>query len=621
MENILTSISIIIVLGVSAQWIAWRIRLPSILLLLLCGFLAGPILGWLQPDELLGDLLMPLVAISVGLILFEGGLTLKFSELKTIGSVVRNLITIGALVTWLLTTLAAHWVFGWDWQLSTLLGAVLVVTGPTVIMPLLRHIQPTKQIGSTLKWEGILIDPVGALLALLVFEAIIAHDHESLSVLALSSLGKTILVGGVLGTVAGLLLTFCFKHYWIPDYLQNPVSLMMVVCVFTTSNLFQHESGLLTVTVMGIVLANQKSVQIRHIVEFKENLRVLLIAALFILLAARLDLETVKRLSPASGLIFLLLVMLVVRPASVFASSWGSKLKLKERLFLSWMAPRGIVAAAVASIFSLRLAETNYPHAEELVPVTFLVIVGTVAIYGLTSGPLAKWMGLSKPNPQGILFLGASPLARTLAKVLQDEGVQVMLADTNRQNAAAARLEGLPVHFGNVLAEHARDSLELTGIGKLVAMTPNHETNILAALHFIEAFGRREVYQVQVHTDAEKTKKTESHGRMLFGKDVLLKNLNDKLAQGAVVRKTKLTEEFDYKNWKDHYGDSTLPLFLLTESGMVRLFTSENPPNPTPGNVILALGQPPAEKIVDTPHAEENLKDVEKEERSGGVLG
>ena len=613
MENVLASITVIIVLGISAQWIAWRIRLPSILLLLVCGFVAGPVLGWVNPDHLLGDLLMPLVSISVGLILFEGGLTLKFSELKTTGKVVRNLITIGALVTWVLTTIAARVIFDWDWPLATLLGAVLVVTGPTVIMPLLRHIQPNKQIASTLKWEGILIDPVGALLALLVFEAIVSHGDESVSLIALSGLGKTILIGGTLGLLAGYLLTFCFKHYWIPDYLQNPVSLMMVVCVFTTSNLFQHESGLLTVTIMGIMLANQKSVQIRHIVEFKENLRVLLISGLFVLLAARLNLETIRQLNPIAGLTFLLVIMLVVRPVAVFASSVGSRLKLKERLFLSWMAPRGIVAAAVASIFSLRLAEADHPHALELVPATFLVIVGTVAIYGLTSGPLAKWMGLSKPNPQGILFLGANPLARTLAKVLQDEGVQVLMADTNRQNAAAARLEGLPVYFGNVLAEHARDNLELSGIGKLLAITPNHETNTLAALHCIESFGRREVYQVQVHTEAEKIKKSEAHGRMLFGKDILLKDLNEKLTRGAVVRKTKLTDEFNFENWKAHHGQDTVPLFLLTEAGLVRLFTSENPPNPTPGNVILALGQPPAEKIVDTPHADENENAVKTE--------
>ena len=588
-EHILATCALIIALGITAQWTAWRLGLPSILLLLVFGFAAGPVCDWLVPDDLLGELLMPLVSIAVGLILFEGGLTLKLRELKHIGGVLRNLITIGALITWVVSALAARWLLDWDWALSTLIGAVLTVTGPTVVMPLLRHIQPARQVGSILKWEGILIDPVGAVLALLVFEAVLPQSGGPTLLNTTLSLARTALVGGGFGVTAAWLLTLAFQRFWVPDHLQNPVALMLVVGVFTLSNMVQHESGLLTVTIMGIALANQRNVHIRHIVEFKENLRVLLISGLFILLAARLQLAEVMQLSLVSGLGFLAVLVLVARPLSVMAASAGSRLTWKERLFLSWMAPRGIVAAAVASVFALRLAEEGHPQARELVPVVFLVIVGTVTLYGLTAGPLANALNLSKPNPQGVLFVGAHPLARALAQAVQREGLTVLLADTNWENLAAARLEGLPTYYGNVLSEEARDELELTGIGRLVALTPNQEVNALAAMHFIEFFGRSEVYQVQVHTQGGKKTEFEPQGRLLFGKDVFLADLSARLELGAVARRTTLTREFPFEAWKSRYGDEALPLMLVTGGASLKLFTAYDPPIPMEGQTIIAL--------------------------------
>ncbi len=588
-ENHLVSLALILVLGISAQWVAWRLGLPSILLLLLFGFVAGPVQGWVNPDQLLGDWLMPLVSVSVGLILFEGGLTLKFRELKSIGGVVRNLITVGALITWIVATVAARLCFGWSWALATLLGAILTVTGPTVVMPLLRHIQPARQVGSLLKWEGILIDPVGAVLALLVFEAILPHATGSVSMRAALGFTKTLLVGASLGTASAWLLTQSFKRYWVPDHLQNPVALMCVIGVFTLSNGLQHESGLLTVTVMGIALANQRSVYIRHIIEFKENLRVLLISTLFILLASRVRLEDLRQLSPAGGLAFIAALILVARPLSVLACCIRSRMSWKEQLFLAWMAPRGIVAAAVASIFAMRLAEAGIPRAQELVSVTFLVIVGTVILYGLTAGPLAKRLGLSRPNPQGVLVLGAHPLARVVAKTLQGEGFQVLLADTNWENLGEARLDGLPTYYGNILSEQARDELELSGLGRLMALTQNQEVNTLAAMHFVEFFGRSEVYQIQVQSKGGKKTELDPHGRLLFGEGIFLADLLQRLQQGAVVRKTQITSDFSFADWQAQYGDKALPLFLIAGSNNLKVWTQEDPPSPGEGQTIVAL--------------------------------
>lgn len=357
--QILFGVTLIIVLGVAAQWLAWRLHVPSILLLLLFGFLGGPIAGQLQPDALFGELLLPFVSVSVGLILYEEGLSLRLTELPKVGGVVRNLVTTGAFVTWAISTLASAWLFDLPGELAVLLGAILVVTGPTVIQPLLQHIRPSGATGSILKWEGIVIDPVGALLAVLVFEAVSAGELREATAHVLGGVLKTIIVGGGLGVVAAGMLSFALRRYWVPDFLQNAVSLMLVLATFAASNAAQHESGLFAATVMGITLANQRSVDVRHIVEFKENLRVLLISGLFIVLAARLEVSSLLAVS-FRGMVLVLLLVAVARPLCVWVSTVRSKLSAKERLFLSAMAPRGIVAAAVASVFAIRLEQIGY---------------------------------------------------------------------------------------------------------------------------------------------------------------------------------------------------------------------------------------------------------------------
>jgi len=340
----LVELVLILVIGVTAQWLAWRLRLPSILLLLVFGFVAGPITGLLNPDKLLGNLLFPWISVSVAIILFEGGLSLKFRELKKTGGVVRNLVLIGVPITWAVTTWSAWTILGLDFKLALLLGAILVVTGPTVIGPLLRHLRPSSRISSILKWEAIINDPLGVILAILVFEAILAGGFQVEPQTLLMGLLKTSVIGIALGVIAALMMVFLLKRYLIPDYLQSAVSLMMAVGVFSLSNQFQAESGLLAVTVMGILIVNQKDIDIQHIIEFKENLRVLLISSLFIILAARLDLIYLTHIEWSSW-IFLAILVFVARPLAVLISTLGSGLNWKEKLFLSWMAPRGIIAA------------------------------------------------------------------------------------------------------------------------------------------------------------------------------------------------------------------------------------------------------------------------------------
>ena len=599
-ESILAQITLILFLGIGSQWLASRLRLPSILLLLVVGFVVGPFTDhrWVDPDPLIGDLLMPLVSLSVGLIMFEGGLTLKFRELDAIGSVVIRLISVGALVTWGLSLLLARFALGWDWPLCALVGAILVVTGPTVILPLLRFLQPTRQVASALKWEGIMIDPVGALLALLVFETIHhglgEHGAQWTQFPTYAFLGFfwTLVIGGVAGCLGAGLIYYFFKHHWVHEHQQTPFALMVAVSAFTLSNHFQHESGLLATTLMGVILANQKQVDVRHVLEFKENLVVLMISTLFIVLSARLELATFSALPVLGTLGFLLGLLVIVRPLTVWVSCLGSSLNRSERLFLSWMAPRGIVAAAVASVFSMRLVDAGMAEAAQLTPVVFMVIVGTVLVYGLTAGPVARWLGVSNPDPQGVLIAGAHALGRNMGKVLQEAGFRVLLVDNNSQNIQQARMDGLPVYYGSILAEDLVDEVDLSGIGRLLALTPNHRVNALAALHFSELFGEREVYQL-ADTSSNTSKRDAFaqglQGKTLFHESASYAELQERLQQEQRIKCTNLTDTYTFEDARQAMGDTLLPLFVIHAKGSLQIVQAGQSVQPTSGQTLISV--------------------------------
>ena len=587
-------IAIILTVAIVSEWIAWRLGMPSILVLLLAGFAAGV---YVDPDLLFGDLLQPLVSISVAIILFEGGLTLRLRDLTEVGHVVRNLVSIGIVVTWVIAGLASFLFLGFSPELSALFGAILVVTGPTVIGPLLRHIRPRGQVGPILKWEGMLNDAIGAVLAVLVFEAIIHESGQAAPALILWGVLKTIVIGTVFGGVAALVLVFMLRRHWIPDHLDNAASLSLMVAVFTVSNLLQEESGLLTVTVMGIVIANQRQVAIRHLVEFKENLRTLLLSFLFVMLAARLDIDALLRVGWGSVL-FLLALMLVARPTAVFICSWRSTLEFREKVFLSFMAPRGIVAAAVVSIFALRLEE-RFPGAKAMVPAMFMVIIVTVAVYGLLAKGLARWLDLAQSNPQGVLFIGAHVLARHIAAALIEEGVSVRLIDNNRTNVATARMDGLDAHYGDALSEISMDELPLNDMGKVLAFTANDRVNALAILNFADTFGRAEMYQLPSEAEAGPTLDDMGlplhlRGRTLFDKNATYGSLMAQLDRGAAVKVTKLTEEFDYAAFQERNGAAATPLFLLSDDSRLIVLTADKPASPTAGQRIVCLVTPEA---------------------------
>ena len=620
-QALLLVIAGVLALGVGAQWLAWRFRLPSILLLLLAGFAVGPATGLVPYELLQGTWLFPFVSLAVGIILFEGGLSLQLNELQEVGRSVRNLITLGVAVTFGLATLGAHYLVDFGWNAAFVTGALLTVTGPTVVLPLLRLVRPKGRVGTIAKWEGITVDPVGAIFAVLVLEAVLLVNEpgaggETASVwpYLLEGLLREIVVGVGVAAAGATLVVLLLQRRLVPEWLENPLVLATVVSTFALGDWLQHEAGLLVTTLMGIMLANQKRVPLKRIVEFKEDLRVLLLSLLFIVLSARLNPEALAYAASPGPLLFLAFLIVVVRPVAVFVSSLGTGLSWKEQAFLSWMAPRGIVAAAVASLFSFRLAPLYPVEAAALVPLVFLIIVGTVAIYGLSITPLARVLGLARPEPQGVAFVGANAWIRLIGAAIAEQKIPVLLLDTNPQNVRAARAAGLPSRRVNVLAEGIGDEVGLGDIGRLLAVTPNDEVNALAALNFAETLGRGSVYQLPARpTQGAVETETPAHlrGRPLFGAQATFPNLDKRFRGGATVVPLRVHDEATWADLRDEY-DEALPLFLVRGSKL-HVFTGEQTDTaPLPGDVVLTLlDEEDAERAARLDAADESVPPVE----------
>ncbi|NLE96177.1 MAG: sodium:proton antiporter [Dehalococcoidia bacterium] len=585
-----TALAIILALGLGSEWVAWRLQLPSVLVLLVAGFLAGPVFGILQPDLVSDETLVSIVSLAVAVILFEGSLSLRLSELGGSAPTVWRLLSIGVLVTWLLAAAASVVLFGLSIQVAVLLGAVLVVTGPTVIIPLLIHIRPAGQVGAALRWEGIINDPIGAVLAVLVYEGVAAGSLHAAGIVVAAALAKTIAVGVALGAIGAAVMIVSMRRYWLPDRLHSPVALAAAIAAFAVSDVLQPDSGLVAVTVMGVILANQASVRIVHIVEFKENLRVLLISVLFVVLASRVDGALLLSLLPR-GLAFAAILILVARPLAVLASTVKSRVTLQEKAFLSWLAPRGIVAASISSMFALRLEALGYADAGLITPITFITIVVTVLVYGVTAAPVARRLGLAVRSPQGVLVIGADTWIRGVAKALQDQGVRVVLVDSNWSHLSAARLSGLKAVYSSVVSRYALDELDLGGIGRLIAMSPVDEFNTLAVRHFSTIFGRANVYQVAPDTEGRNRSGVSPRltGRILFGYRWTFPALSRAFEQGASVKVTCLTEEFGFEDFRRYYGDAAQVLFLLEPGGKLHVVAEDSRLSPRPGHCLISL--------------------------------
>ena len=500
----------IIILGILAQWVAWRFKIPAILPLILIGLLVGPIATlytvdgskfiepvWNGEEGLFpGESLYYFVSLAIGVILFEGGLTLKRGEILNVSSVIVKLISIAVIITFIGAGVAVHFIFQLSWKISLLFSALIIVTGPTVITPILRNIPLKRDISAILKWEGILIDPIGALFAVLVFEFINAKAGAEYTSIALKDFGKVILFGFSFGFTFAHSLIYLVKNKLVPHFLLNVVTLASVLGVFVLADTFAHESGLLAVVVMGIIMGNTNLPNFKDLLYFKESLSVLLISILFILLAANINYEDLLLVYNLKTLYLFLIIVFIIRPAGVLLSSINSNLKLNEKLFISWVGPRGIVAAGIASLFGIRLANKGVPDAEYITPLVFMIVLGTVLFNATTARLFAKLVGVFLKHSDGILIVGSSSFSRIIAKYLSENDRHVVVVDNNQNNVEEAKKMGLTAFVADIFSDDLQDNLELSDIGYLMALTGNTTINKKAIENFQKELGENGAFRV-----------------------------------------------------------------------------------------------------------------------------
>jgi NhaP-type Na+/H+ or K+/H+ antiporter len=573
----------IVILGILAQWVAWKLKIPAILPLILIGLFVGPFstllsvdgTKWIEPiwngEEGLfpGESLFYFVSLAISIILFEGGLTLKLKEVKNVGPVITKLITVGSLVTFFGAGLAAHYIFNLSWVVAFLFSSLIIVTGPTVITPILRNIPLKRDVSAVLKWEGILIDPIGALVAVLIFEFIMVGEGSTYTKTALIEFGKIVLFGTSFGFTFAHGLSFAIKKQFIPHYLLNVFSLATVLGVFVLSDIFAHESGLLAVVVMGMVLGNINLPNLKELLYFKESLSVLLISILFILLSANINIEDLLAIYNWKTALLFAIVVFAVRPLGVFLSTVNSTLKINEKLFISWVGPRGIVAAGIASLFGLKLVSTGETGAELITPLVFMIVLGTVLLNATTARLMAKVLGVFLSKSEGILIIGAGKLSRLIGEYLDKNNRHVVLVDTNASNIEKANELGLEAIKEDIYAEDLTDNLELSDVGYLLSLTGNSTINQYAIDKFKKQFGENGSFRLITPEEMVDNKNNPKEG--------LFSHTDDFIKLTEVTRKFPKIHEMKLDS-KEHYNtlieitkkdEDIVPLFIKQKTGVL----------------------------------------------------
>ena len=577
----------ILLLGFVCQWLAWRLRLPAILFLLIVGVLLGPVCQmlfgakytFLDPTRLFSVILYPMVSICVSIILFEGCMSLKIREIKGLGNTVRNIVTLGLLITAILTTLCVHYLFALSWQISALIGAISSVSGPTVVVPILRSVRLTEKLANIIRWEGMLIDPLGALLAVIVYTAITASQYTALLNIAIHIV-FVIIVGGFGGVFMGLLLGFILKKQWVPSYLNNMFVLSFVVAVFVIAEHIVEGGGLLIVTVMGIIIGNIQNANIEEILDFKESLSMILISSLFIILGASVSFHYLSEVW-WKGIVLVLMLQFFVRPIAAGISTINSELNWRERILFCWIAPRGIVAAAVAALFSIKVIQylNLLQEGQLLALLVFIIILGTVIIQSVTAPFLAKILQVSAPEPRGFLLIGGNTLAREIALALQHNGFHVMLTDTSWRNVQACRLAGLACYYGSALSEHADWHLNLVGVGRMLGCSSSEEMNVLSAVKYHREFGGRSsiflLPTAEHKANSRLSALAAKYSKRLFRHDFAYHTLRSILKKGGKIKSTALTNAYSWEQFLTA-NPTAIPLFLITPKGLIHVVSPDN---------------------------------------------
>jgi NhaP-type Na+/H+ or K+/H+ antiporter len=576
-DDVLLGLGLVLVLAVTAQLLARRLRLPAIVVLLPTCFLAGVATDDVHPDQLLGQLYQPFVSIAVGVILFEAGLRLSFAEVAPgLHKVVARLVLGGVLVTWLCVAGTVVLLFnGLDTGVSFLIGAVLVVSGPTVVLPLLAFTRPTRNVRTLLRWEGVLVDPVGALLGVLVFHAVRSGAHASSwhPGTMLVSIG----IGALVAAAAAALLWFLLPQLQrLAPRQAVPATLMAVVAAVVAADLLRDDSGFVAATLMGAFLANQRRIDLWLTAEFQESLVQLLVGVLFVLISASVTPSAVKAVLP-EALALVAVMALVIRPAVVALATWRSNLTRRERIFAAWMAPRGIVAGATASAFGLQLANEGIQGANRILPIVFVAIFGTVVLYGLTAAPLARALGLAGEDRELVLLIGGHDWARSLAAALRQAGVRVRLWVGREQDREAARAAGLEADRGRMIVDAVSREAELEEVTTALLLTPSDDFNAVVAAELRRDLGHPHVYRVAPDPEAPDLVPPPGEAGIFVGERLTFTELSRRFAEGArVITGTAV-------------GEDALPLFAVARDGGVSVATDGRRPAVRPGDTVIAL--------------------------------
>lgn len=583
--------------GIAAQWIAWRVHLPAIALLFAAGLIAGPFTGFIDPIHDFGEVYRPVISLAVAIILFEGGMSLNFSEIRETSKAVRRIILIGGPLVWALSAFTAHYIGGLTWQTSAILGAILVVTGPTVIMPLLRQANLKARPASLLRWEAIINDPIGALFAVLAFETFLVinnvHDIDNLLIKIVIALIMAI----PLAWAFAKFIIWAFIRGHVPEFLKAPVLMTCALIAFASTNIILEEAGLLTVTTMGIVLGNSRIASLTEMRRFKETITVLLVSAVFIMLTASLKMELILGLG-WNVLYFIIAILFVVRPIAIFIATLGAGLNWQERLLTMWIAPRGIVAVAVSGLFGATLVDQGIADGEKLLAFTFAVVAATIILHGFSLPVLAKLLDLKSNQRPGILFIGCSPWTVAFAEKLLSLDIPVLICDNDWKKLQIARAKNIPTFFGDALSESAHHHLAITTWAKVIAATNNDAYNALICTEFGPEVGRANVFQIGERNNSNDSEASNERNSLRFtvgGRQLTTSGdsyfgLLSKHNSGWSFSSTQLTKEFTFTDYQNSREKGSINILWLKPNNTFHFASNNEAAQPSEGNIILSFG-------------------------------
>lgn len=587
--SMLFIIMLIGMLGIGSQWFAWKFNMPAIVVMSIAGLVVGPFLGIMNPEESFGDLYRPVISVAVAIILFEGSLDLNRKEISGISRPIFRIATVGAFIAWIAGSLAAHYMAGLSWEVAFVIGGLFVVTGPTVIMPLLRQSKLKPRVATILKWEGIVVDPLGVLLAVFAFEIITFFTMETKSVTDLLFFFLMAIFATVIGWAGGHFIGWLFEGGRVPEFLKSPIVFSFVILIFAIPDEIIQGTGLLAVTALGMTLANIGINSLHDFRHFKENLSVLLISAIFIMLAASLELETIIQIFQPNIIGYVLLMMFIVRPLSIFISTIRTGLSLQERALVGWIAPRGIVALTVSSYFASILLDAGYEDANVLTTLTFGLVFFTVVAHGFTLGPLAKKLNLSLEGNEGVLIVGSNKFTVELAQSLQKVGSPVLIVDNSWRNLRLARQMEVPYHYGEILSEQTEYNLDTIPYDIIITATVSYSYNSLICTAFLPEYGRTNVFKVDPPHGENEMIVAKIGGRSLCTETITLQELIEKLDNGYTHTVTELSNQFTYENYRNGKDEAAVNLYFVKPSGDIYFYASDMQNHPQIGDKIVSL--------------------------------